>query len=275
MPLILLLLTMTETNSTKPMTGPISQRGKESGDKNGKRMCKDTTRQDAVSEATEGKDQSTARLSIEKENPTSTSTHTAEPVAPIAPISAQLFSIHLSGLYYRTLALILAFAFWRSRSYSASIWTVSSSNLFNNSNDQPLSHFRCYPSFCYNVSLSFHKSEGLLPASSPRKTVWVPPVLKTCTKDGNKFFWSKQPNGRRYELMCSDTFIQGSTDINGDGVGAAGACLGKCISDNSDCEGVLYLPDRPFERNCFFQHNNERPAFEAGERVLGARLMKD
>ena len=56
-----------------------------------------------------------------------------------------------------------------------------------------------------------------------------------------------------YELMCSDAFTQDLTDmaamINALGCGAAYSCLERCISDNHDCEGVLYLVDRPFERN--------------------------
>ena len=69
--------------------------------------------------------------------------------------------------------------------------------------------------------------------------------------------------------------MQQSTDIIGDGWSAVGVCLANCIANNRDCKGVLYLVDRPFEKNCFFQHHDERPAFEAGERVLGAKLMKD
>lgn len=63
--------------------------------------------------------------------------------------------------------------------------------------------------------------------------------------------------------------------LDADGGRAAYSCLVRCISDNYGCEGVLHLVDRPFERNCFFQHNDERPAFEDGERVLGAMLLKD
>ena len=63
--------------------------------------------------------------------------------------------------------------------------------------------------------------------------------------------------------------------VNADGGQGVSSCLARCISDNHGCEGVLYLVDRPFEKNCFFQHNEERPAFEAGERILGAKLLKD
>lgn len=266
---------MTETDLIKPISGPKPQHGKELGDKNETPMCEDATRQIAVSNTREFNEESSVQSRMEGEKPSPSPASTADHAAPLSPISTWLFSCQLSGLCHRAFVSLLVFAFWCSLSYSVSIQAASSSNRFNNANDLPTSISHCNRSLCYNVSLSFRKPEGILPSFSSLRTIWVPPVLKTCMKDGSTFSWSKQANGRKYMVTCSDTFIQESTDIIGDGGSAAGVCLANCIANNRDCKGVLYLVDRPFEKNCFFQHRDERPAFEAGERVLGAKLMKD
>ncbi len=208
-----------------------------------------------------------------KASPTSTST--PKHVTPLIPISKWFSSTQLSGLYYRALVLFFLFAFWRSLSYSVSVRTASPSNQPDNVCSVPCSTIPWNPSFCYSASLSIRKSKGLWPSSSPQTTILVPPILKRCDKKNNTVIWSERSNERLYEALCSDAFIQDIRDFDFDGWGAAHSCLARCISDNYECEGVLYLVDRPFENNCFFQHNNEWPAFEASERVFAAKLWKD
>lgn len=266
----LLILVMTKTNLLKPCYLE-QQHGKNLGVKDTRPVCKDATRRNAVSDRREGDEQS----SLEDEKTSPSSTNRAERVASSMPISTWLSPTPFSGLYCRALVILFGFAFWRTLSYSVSISIASSSNQLNNVNSVPHSGSRCNSSFCYSISLNFRKPEGLLPTFSPQTTGMISSVLKSCKKDNTKSHWDEMPNGRRYEMMCSDTFIQNSAEVNVDGGRATGSCLAECISDNSVCEGVLFLIDRPFERRCFFQHNNQRPAFEASERVLGARLIKD
>lgn len=237
-------------------------------------ICKNATERNAFSVKKEENAQSSPQSSLAEEKADPSSTSSAEHVAPLTPVSTWLSSTPLLGVYYQAIILLVVFAFWSSVSYSVSIRTASSSNQINNANDIPLSEFRCNPFFCYSASLSFRKSEGFLPSFSSLRTIWMSPFLRTCIKDGKTHSWNEMPNGRRFEVMCSDAFVQGSTDINRDGGSAAGGCLRECILENRACEGILYLVDRPFEKHCFFQHNDERPAFEMGERIVGARLIK-
>ena len=216
---------MTETDLIKPISGLKSQHGKILGDKNETLMCKDTTRQIAVSNTSEFNEESSVQSRMEGENPNPSPASTADHAEPLSPISTWLSSCQLSSLCHRAFVSLLVFAFWCSFSYSVSNQAASSSNRFNNANDLPTSISHCNRSLCYNVSLSFRKPEGFLPSFRSLRTIWVPPVLKTCMKDGNTFFWSKQANGRRYMVTCSDTFIQESTDIDGDGGSAVGLCL--------------------------------------------------
>ena len=135
--------------------------------------------------------------------------------------------------------------------------------------------FRCISLLCFSASLCIRKPEGLLPTFNPQPTTLISPVLRTCKKDNKNWYWKMRLNGRRCKVMCSDSFIRASTDLTLEGGGVAGWCLQRCILDNSNCEGNLYLFDSPFEINCFFQHSIERPAFEAGERVLAAKVSND
>ena len=237
--------------------------------------CKDTTNRDAVSDMREDNDQSSPQSSLEEEKAGPRSTNTPDRLSPATLIRTCLSSTQVSSLYFRTLILLLVFVFWRYLSISVSIRTASSSNHLNHASGVPQSELRCNSWLCYSASLSLRKSEGLMPEISPKTTNWISPVLKRCGGTDVALIWNGMPNGRSYEVRCSDESIKASTDFRVDGGRAAASCLLKCIVDNDGCEGVLHLVDRPFESNCFFQHNSARPVFEAGERVVGVKLLRD
>lgn len=235
----------------------------------------DPTKCDAGLDESKRSERTSPQSSLKEVEANTSSKTNAEDVAPLTPVRTWLFSARSSDFCYRALVLILVFTLWRSLAFSVSIRTASSSNAINNTKGVPPSNLHCNSLVCYSASLSIRKPEGLIPALSSQMPPLISPVLKRCRKDNHTFTLGKMLNGRRYSIMCSDAFMQDSTDINADGGRATHSCLAKCISDNHGCEGVLYLVDRPFEKNCFFQHNDERPVFETGERVLGAKMLKD
>lgn len=263
---------MTETDLVKP-SGRKLQHGENPGPENKRSMCNDATKPDAILDRAGKGERSSPESSPEGEKASLSSTNTAEHVAPLPPVSASLSSARLSGLYYHVLFILLLFAFWRSTSFSVSVQTASSSNRLNNTNGVHPSTFHCNPWLCYSASFSIGKSKDTLPSTGPPTTTLISPILKKCEKNNQEFFFRNKSTGRLYELMCSDAYMQALTDFKVDS-GKVGSCLTRCISEDHGCEGVLYLVDRPFERNCFFLHNDERPMFGAGERVVGARLIE-
>lgn len=264
---------MTETDLVKP-SGRKLQHGENPGPENKRSRCNDATT-DAILDKADKGERSSPESSFEGEKASPSSTNTAAHVAPLPPVSASLSSAQLSGLYYHVLFILLLFAFWRFTSFSVSVQTASSSNWLNlnNTNSVHPSTFHCNPWLCYSASFSIGKSKDTLPSTGLLTTTLISPILKKCEKNNQVFFFRNKSNGRLYELMCSDAYMQALTDMNVD-IGKTGSCLTRCILEDHGCEGVLYLIDRPFERNCFFLHNDERPMFGAGERVVGATLMK-
>ena len=262
---------MTETNLFKA-TGSKSEHGENSGVNIKKPMGIGATRRDAVLDRKERNERTSSQSSLEGEKASTSSTNTT---TPTSPVSTSFPSTQLFGLYYRALVLFLVFALWRSLAFSVAIRTAPSSNPINNAKGVPHSDFHCNSFLCYSASLNIRKPEGLFPLLNAQTTPLISRILKKCREGKNPYIWDNMPNGRRYEVTCSDASIEASTDAKIDGGGPAGLCLARCISDNYSCEGVLYLVDRPFESSCFFQHNSERSAFEASERVLAAKLLKD
>lgn len=239
-----------------------------------KPMCQNLEGRDAIMDERARNEQASSQSSLKKESESLSSTDSAEHVLTLTS-TTRLTPTQLSGCFLRALVFLLVFACWSCISFSISVWTASSSNPSGyNVNIVPQSYFRCTPSFCYSASVSIRKPEGFLPTYSSRPTTWIPPILKICRKNNKTFGWDSVSNGRRYEVMCSDASIQASTDVSIDGGEAVRSCLAKCILDNDECDEVLYLVDRSFESNCVFQHNNERPVFEAGDRVLATRRLK-
>lgn len=268
---------MTETNLLKAI-GSKTENGENFEVNTQKPLGMDPRKQDAVFDRSSRKEQISPQSSFEGVEASTISTNTTEHVARSTPVNTWPSLPQYHGLYYRVLVLLLLLALWRSLAFSISIQTASS---FPINNAKVLSHsnFHCNSLLCYSASLSIRKPEGLFSALGPRTAPLFSPVIKKCSKDNLSFAWKKMSNGRRYDFMCSDAFTQDFADLasmgNAHGARAAYSCLEQCILDNDGCEGVLYLVDRPFERNCFFQHNDERPAFEAGERVSGAKWLKE
>lgn len=263
---------MTETNVLKA-TGSRTEHAENLEIRNRTSMGIDPTSRYAFMEEMEREERTPSHSSLEGERPSTSSEITAKHVTRLTPASTWLASAQLSDLPYRVIMLLLILSLWRSLAFSVSIRTASSSNPTIIAKDSRRSHLRCNTLFCYSVTLSIHKPEGLVPALSSQRPPLNSPILKRYSKDNKTFAWVL--NGRHHAIMCSDAFMQDYKDIDADGGWATKACLAKCVFDNHGCEGVLYLVDRPFEGNCFFQHKDERPMFQAGERILGAKLLKD
>lgn len=263
---------MAKTNLIKSSGLELPNRGNVGLENKGS-MCDDATRSDAALDRIERNEQPSPKSSFEGSKTNPSSTNTTDPVAPSPPVSAWLSSTQLPDFYYRTLSLLLLlFLIWRSLSFSLSIQTVSSPTQINNTNGESLSTFHCNPWLCYSASLSIGTLNDTLPSVSPRRTRLASAFLKECLKGNQRTYWHNMPNGRRYDFMCSDAFMQTSTDYSID-IRLEGSCLDRCIASDCGCLGVLYLVDRPVESTCFFLHNGDWPMMEAGERIMAAKSV--
>ena len=74
--------------------------------------------------------------------------------------------------------------------------------------------------------------------------------------------------GQLYQAICSDAYVQSSISPHDESVLWY---LGLCVSTSLDgeCEGLLYPPDRIFDRRCYFEHGRENEGFEESENVVG------